>query len=421
MLLSRLLRQLIPPGGDARRLCLISMLYAVGSGAFAAVSVVFFTRAIGLSAAQVGLGLSAAAVTTLVLTIPLGKLADRFGGVRVWLAGTVAEACAYALYPAISGVATFVAVVIAVALAENLGTAGRQAYTAAAFPPAERVRVMAYARTASNVGFTAGAMLAGIALALGDRVGYYAMPVSTAVILALAAVLMLSLPRAAHPAPAGAPRKAVGAVRDLGYMAMSGVSGILYSHVTLLGVVFPLWVIDRTDAPDAAVAWLLALNTVLAVALQVVASHGAETAPGAAKAQRHGGFALVAMCGVLAVTAGTSGWTTLALLATAMLLLTLGELWQSAGAWGLSVALAPDERRGEYLSAFRLGGQVQGIVAPAAMSALVVGFGVAGWSGLAAVYLVAALVITPVTRWAQHRRPEPADHAAAGQPVLANV
>jgi len=53
-------KRLLPPAGLARSLCLQSALYAVGSGFFLSGNAVFFTTIVGLSAAQVGLGLSIA-------------------------------------------------------------------------------------------------------------------------------------------------------------------------------------------------------------------------------------------------------------------------------------------------------------------------------------------------------------------------
>ncbi|MFD0788063.1 MFS transporter, partial [Micromonospora azadirachtae] len=56
----------VPPAGLTRALAVQAMVYAVGSGLFHAGSAVFFTRALGLSAAQVGLGLSIAAGVSLL-------------------------------------------------------------------------------------------------------------------------------------------------------------------------------------------------------------------------------------------------------------------------------------------------------------------------------------------------------------------
>ena len=78
----------LPPPGLARRLCLQSALYAVGSGVFLAGNAVFFTRVVGLTPAQVGLGISISGLVAFLVSVPLGKAVDRVGTLRCWLAVT---------------------------------------------------------------------------------------------------------------------------------------------------------------------------------------------------------------------------------------------------------------------------------------------------------------------------------------------
>ncbi len=61
---------------------------SVGDGAFIVTSALFFTRVVGLSTAQVGLGLTVAWLVGFLAGVPLGNLADRKGarGVAILLA-----------------------------------------------------------------------------------------------------------------------------------------------------------------------------------------------------------------------------------------------------------------------------------------------------------------------------------------------
>ena len=79
--------------------------------------------------------------------------------------------------------------------------AGRGAYTLAVFPRDERVRSQAYMRAARNVGYTLGALAAGVALATGSDDVIRAVPLLTAVVLAINAVWVLRLPDVAPTAP----------------------------------------------------------------------------------------------------------------------------------------------------------------------------------------------------------------------------
>jgi hypothetical protein len=129
----------------------------------------------------------------------------------------------------------------------------------------------------------------------------------------------------------------------------------------------------------------MVLNTVLVVALQVRASRGAETVTGAARVLRRSGWALFAACLVFALSAQAP----LALVA-GMVVLTVAELWQSAGAWGLSFALAPEDRQGEYLGAFAMGTRIYDSAGPALVTALTLGAGAFGWAALGVLFLVTA-------------------------------
>ncbi|WP_246355075.1 hypothetical protein [Nocardioides ungokensis] len=67
------LQRMLPPTPLARRLSSQSVLFAVGEGFFLTGSAVFFTRIVGLSAAQVGLGLTIAGVVSFFFAVPLGR------------------------------------------------------------------------------------------------------------------------------------------------------------------------------------------------------------------------------------------------------------------------------------------------------------------------------------------------------------
>ena len=55
-------------------------------------SAVFFTQVVGLSAAQVGLGLTIAGVASFIAAYPMGKVVDRFGPKRCWAISAAGQA-----------------------------------------------------------------------------------------------------------------------------------------------------------------------------------------------------------------------------------------------------------------------------------------------------------------------------------------
>ena len=86
----------LPPAGAPRDLTMAQLANSVGDGAFIVTSALFFTRVVGLSTAQVGLGLTLAWLVGFLTGVPLGNLADRRGprGVAVLLALTTAASVA---------------------------------------------------------------------------------------------------------------------------------------------------------------------------------------------------------------------------------------------------------------------------------------------------------------------------------------
>src|SRR5690349_22049058 len=95
-----------------RRLSSQSVLSAFGEGAFLTGSAVFFTQVVGLSAAQVGLGLTVAGVAAFCCAVPLGRAADRVGPKRLWWMGATAQAALFLVWPFIGSFAMFLAMMV---------------------------------------------------------------------------------------------------------------------------------------------------------------------------------------------------------------------------------------------------------------------------------------------------------------------
>ncbi|MEU8069388.1 MFS transporter [Micromonospora sp. NPDC049151] len=392
-------RDVVPPAGLTRALAVQAIVYAVGNGLFKAGSAVFFTRALGLGPAQVGLGLSLAAGVSLLGSVPLGGLTDRYGPQRVWIVCLLLDAALFAAYPLVGGFAGFLAVVIALGVAGTALGSARQVYSINVLRPEERVTALAYQRSSMNVGFGLGALISGLVLAVDTIWAYRGMVWFIAVVFLVTAVFVHRLPRLPEVTRPAEPTSRLAVLRDRPFMTVALLSGLLTAHQTLYLTVLPLWILTRTDAPKTIIAALVLLNTVLIVLLQVRASRGADTAPGAARASRRGALLIALFCVVLPVSGVTRGWLTVAALVAAAMLLILAELTEAAGAWGLTATLPPADRRGAYVGAFGLGSQVQFLVAPAGLTALGVSTGGWGWYPAATLFVLVGLVIVPaVTR-----------------------
>src|SRR3954468_13317574 len=169
-----------------------------GEGAFMTGSAVFFTQVVGLTAAQVGVGLTVAGVFAFSFAVPLGRLAVRVGPKRQWAAGAFLSAALYLVWPFIGSFPAYVAMVVVLQLVANAGWSGRGAYTIDVFPREERVRSMAFMRAALNIGFTVGAAIGGIALAFDNNDVVRVVPWLTSAILFVNALFITRLPDATH-------------------------------------------------------------------------------------------------------------------------------------------------------------------------------------------------------------------------------
>jgi hypothetical protein len=96
-------------------------------------------------------------------------------------------------------------------------------------------------------------------------------------------------------------------------------------------------------------------------------------------------------------------WLAPVTMVAGVVLLTLSEVWQSAGEWELSYAFAPDDRRTLYLSVFSLSKTVQSTVGPALLAVALLPLGRVGWLVLAGVLLVAWPVLVRVVRVLERR------------------
>jgi MFS family permease len=398
----RLLANLVPPTALERKLTLQSILSAFATGSFLTGTAVFFTHIVGLSAAQVGLGMSASGIVVLLLSVPLGKLADRVGAQRMWILGAIAEAALYFVWPWLSGFVAFLVMLSVLAVVETGARAGRDAYRLQIFPPATRVRSLAFMRSARNIGYTLGAASGGFALAIGTDTAIKAVPVLTGVLLVINAAMVSRLPALESEkdieidsiaSPAG--------LHNRGFVILGLCNGILGTNQILLNVVVPLWLVERTDAPHTLLAWLFGTNTVLAVLLQVRFARGANSVPGALRAARLSAWCFVISCAIIAVTHDTVGWVSIVLIWAGHVTITGAELWSSAAGWGWVAELSDPQRMGEYQGVWNLGYQVESIAGPATFTFLAINWGTLGWGLIALIAVTASAVAHPAARAAE--------------------
>lgn len=397
---------LVPPSSAGRRLVVMSLVNATGSGLWLTGSALFFTRVVGVTAEQVGLGLSAAGAVGLLTTMPVGALVDRFGPRRVCAALLLWRTGGFVAYAFTRGFAGFLVVACVLGAADRVMGPVTQSLVSTSVGEDERVRTMGYVWATRNAGFTLGGALASIMITVFGAGSYVVLVLGNAASFALAVPLLLTI----KERKAAAPQRGLSLLRsalprDRRFLQIAAANGLLVAHFTLLTVTIPLWLVTRTAAPKTLLGVLLMVNTIGASMFQVAVSGRTTTLPLAARKFLQAGVALFLCCAVVAVTGATAAVWASVLLIVAICLLTAAELTQSAAGWQVSLALAPEERRGSYLAAFSLGESVQAIVGPVLLTGLVVTGGWGGWLAVGVLLLAAGATGHHLARSAQHRVP----------------
>ncbi|WP_210503548.1 MFS transporter [Nocardioides xinjiangensis] len=394
----------LPPSPLARSLSVQSILFAIGEGAFVTGSAVFFTQIVGLSAAQVGIGLTVAGVTSFFFAVPAGKLADRVGTKRIWAISAALTSALYLVWPFIHGFVAYLAMMVVLEVVSQAGWSGRGAYTIDIFTREERVQSQAFMRAALNIGFTLGALIGGLALAANSDDVVRAVPVLTGVILLANTYWITRLPEPpAKATPAHADEAVIkpAALKNRAFLALMTGDGVLGSNQVLLNIVIPLWLVEETDAPRVLLAWLFGTNTVMAVLLQVAAARGVDSVARSLRASYISAGFFVLSCAIVLVTHDTMGWLTIVLVWLGHVTVTGAELFQSAGHWGFMSELTDAQQRAEYQGAAHIGDTLGSVWAPALYTWLAMEHGSLGWIVIAAIVVVSTLTMAPSARAAE--------------------
>lgn len=413
--LSRLrgLRPSLPPSAAGRILMANAFVGSIGTGLFLTGSVLYYTRTVHLSATQVSLGLSLAGLCALLLSVPIGSLADRLGARRVLVGLHAWRVLGYTALALATNYWQFLLVVCAVTVADRAGPAANQAMVGRLFTKEERVRTMAYLRAVRNLGLGLGALLAALALSANTGTAYRLLVLGNAVSFVPMVYLVSSTrryerPRPAAPATREDPARRAAAprtpLRDLPFVSLSAANGVLLLHDSILFVALPLWIAGDTHAPRWTISLVLIVNTILTALGQVRWSALVDTLPKAARGLFGAGsiLAAAAICFGSAHAGNPVIATVLVLIGA--IVFTAGENLHSAASWQASFDLSPVDAQGKYLSVFNLGQSLQDMAGPTVATVLGVESGPIGWFGLAAIFLGSGLTARASATWATRRR-----------------
>lgn len=409
-----LTRRGIPREPALRNLALGTFVNRAGGGATVTTFALYFTRVVGLTAAQVGLALSVAAGVGLVSQVPSGHLGDVRGPREVTSAMTIAWGLVGFGLLVVRSLWALVVVMALMSVFATGGGAVRNGYIARIAPGGQGVAFKGYLRAVTNVAMAFGAALGGIALWI-DRpwayLGVFALDAASSVAAGLIARRLPHLPPSLARA-AGEPRLAV--LRDTPYVVVTLLSGMVAMHFTVMEVGIPLWISKHTHAPTAMVAVLLVLNTVVVALFQVRLTRGVDDVRASVRVYARGAVWIGAAFMLIAFSDGPGPVLASVVLFVAASIHVVGEMVSSPGQWGVTMGLAPVERQGQYQGFAGMGWSLASVVAPLLITVLCIEWGRPGWFVMAALIGAAALAMAPASRWALRTRDRYGAGSASG-------
>lgn len=414
----RLPSRVAPPVAAVRSLAAVTLVNTAGDGLFAVGGILFFIHSVGLSAAQVGFGLTAAGIAALVVSVPMGRLADRLGPRRVLTVLLCTQGVVTLLYLVAGSYPSFQVVAVLFAIGNSSAAPARGALVAQITKKHVEYRVAsrAFLRSVTNVGLAIGTLIGGALIGAGTAGTYDALMVVDAGTYLVAALLLVTLvpatatvsASASSPvktaAPTGGATAPRSALRDRPYVVVTVLSGVISLQYDVLPTALPLWVALQTDVAKGWLGPLLFANTIIVILFQQALARGSRTADGAALAVRRSGLWFVGSCALFALSYHGHAPIALLVLFGAVVVHSCGELLHAAGGFGLSFGLGRDGAHGEYQAVFGLGIGASRAVAPLVLTGLVIGLGVPGWILLAALLFVPGLAMPAAVRWAQRDR-----------------
>ena len=411
-----------PADPVARALTAASLSLTVANGMFYAVSALLFTRAMGIPAVTVGIGLTVSGAVGVLTSLGAGYLADRVGALRLLTLCVVAQGLSLASFSIVDGVPAFVAVACLATGARQAGASARSALVARSFTGPSRVEMRARLHVVVNVGIGLGTCVAAAALLVDTPAAYRIAVFAVGCVTTTGALPLVRLARSteaarrlAEPAASGPePDEAAPAAgpgrspfRDPQYLVVVGLTSVFAVHFGLQTVGLPLWIASHTEVPSVMISVLLVLNTVLVALFQVRFARGATTVPSAARTMTRACVVLAVACGLYAAAAVGNVALAVTVLVVAALVHAAAELWGEAGSWTLSFDLADERTAGAYQGLSTMGYAVATMIAPLLVTTTVISHGPAGWAMLAGLFVLVGLAFAlGARRWAPH----PADH-----------
>ncbi|MET7622716.1 MFS transporter [Streptomyces sp. NPDC005408] len=391
-----------------------SLWDSVGTGLWLPVSILYFVNEARLLPGQVALGMSIAGIFGLFGSVLSSWPIKRWGPRRMLIIFSASQAALTLTYMAVDSFAAYLPVAIMSVLAARSGRVCRNVLIGTLAESEQRIRVRALTRGAGNAGVAVGTATAGLLLQSQADSAYLILLCGNSLSFLATTTAAWGVQRDTQGqfAQSKSEARKTRVVGDRPFLFITLVTTVVGVHDAILVIALPLWITSNTEAPEALMAVLLLVNTVMCVTLQLRASRNTESLTGGVRVLRWSGLAIGVSCLVYWSSMLGGPVTAAVLLLVAVTIHTCGELWFQAGSWGIFYSLAPPKRLPDYQALFSLVNVGSDVLGPVAVTMLITGWGPPGWGVLAAVFITAAITYPSLARWAEKLRvdsPTPAE------------
>jgi hypothetical protein len=392
---------------------LATLANVYGTGLIFTAMTLYALRVVHLTAARSGLALTIAGLVGLLAAMPIGRLADRRGPrdvsrLALLLLGAAAASyvflahsfVSYLIVAMVDGSALSASNTASIALLRRVG--GDNATT-----------FRSQAQVVLNLGISLGVATCGIAIELNTVNAYRALFLGNALSCLIGAAVLSLLPNY-EPLPGAHRESPLAALKDRAFLGYTALSGAMFMQYLVLALLLPVWVVFHTNAPRWSVSAFVIINTLIVVLFQVRVGKTVQTIGQGGAAFRRAGVIFLVSCSAMGLAAGLPAWSTLLLLAAAVIVHSYGELWQSSAMYALDFGLAPPHAQGQYQGLVGMGNFAGQALSPFILIGLVLSGGRLGFVLLGAWFALLGLAGPAVARWGERTRPAaPAVEVAA--------
>lgn len=308
-----------------------------------------------LSPGKAGLGLSVYGIAAILIAPLAGRLADRWGSLRIIKASLFLSGLILYIFPLIQSYYGILAITGIWALANESFRPPSMALIGRLTGPSERKMAFALSRLAVNLGMSIGPVIGGFLAMRSFRSLFYVDGTTTLIAGALIAILpwrigdTVHLAEAAHTEAATAPQTSYSSVlkdRRFFYflLAMLPVEMVFFQTLAAM----PLFVVRDLKVSEAGFGMLLAINTVLII-LTEVPLNMAMSKWSHRRTITLGAFLVGAGFGALILGGGVFG------VAATVVVWTIGEMILLPASSAYVSDVAPQARAGAYMGLYTMG------------------------------------------------------------------